>query len=118
MTEPTKEWIDNTNRDMAECVVEYIRSALEHFGVPRGTFTDDQFDTFVAMYNRRGNMITSLNTENHALHDRVREMEEVLITVANWPNPENHPQMQSMKVWASCVVDPGKVNMLKVLTSP
>lgn len=117
MEEPTKEWIDQTNRDMAECVLDYIKSALEHFGVPRGTFTDDQFDNFVALYNQRGDMIAALNGESTALRDRVATMENALVGVANWPNPDNHDQMQAMKVWAASVVDPSKVTMLRSLTN-
>lgn len=118
MQEPTKDWIDRTNRDMAECVLDYIKNALDHFGVPKGTFTDDQFDNFVSLYNRRGDMLTSLNKENNVLRDRIHDMEEVLVTIANWPNQEGHVQIRAMKAWAASVVDPTKVDAMKVLTTP
>jgi hypothetical protein len=117
MQEPSKEWVDRTNREMAECVLDYIRSALEHFGVPKGTFADDQFDNFVALYNQRGDMITAMNGETNALRDRISSMEGILVEIANWPNPENHPQMQAMKIWAASVIDPRKVTMLGSLTN-
>jgi hypothetical protein len=115
--QPSQEWIDAVNADMAMAALDYMRRGLSELGVPRGTFTDDQFDNFVAMYNRRGDLVTSVNSENNILRDRISNMEEVLVTVANWPNPDNHPQIQAMKVWAASVVDPTKVTMLKALTS-
>jgi len=116
MTKPSNEWIEGTNRDMAECLLDYIQQALENFGVPRTTFTDDQFDNFVAMYNRRGDMLSAVTKEAAVLRDQVASMEDMLATIANWPNPEDHVQMKAMKVWAASVVDPTRVNMLKALT--
>lgn len=118
MEQPTKEWVDQTNRDMAECVLAYIQQALEHFGVPRATFADDQFDNFMAMYNRRGDVITSKQEEIESLRAQVANLEDMLVTVANWPNPGNHEQMQAMKVWAASAVDPRKVKMFSSLTTP
>lgn len=113
--EPTKEWADRTNREMAKCVLDYIQKALAHFGVPRGTFADDQFDNFMAMYNRRGDMLTALTKEAGVLREQVTALEDMLVTIANWPNPEKHEQMQAMKVWAASVVDPRRVDHLKSL---
>jgi hypothetical protein len=115
--QPSQEWIDQVNADFAACMIDHIQTTLTKFGIPRGTFSDDQFNNFVAMYNRRGDMITSLQEEIASLRGQVSNMQEVLVTVANWPNGEDHPQIQAMKVWASSVVDPSKVNTLKVLTS-
>lgn len=117
MTELTEERINQINWEMAEAALAYIRSALSHFGVPPSTFADDQFDNFVAMYNRRGEMMALVDKENGILRDRLRAMEEVLVTVANWPNPDKHEAVQSMKVWAASVVDPYKVDMLRALTN-
>jgi len=116
--QPSHEWIDQVNQEMDRGVLDYIRSGLEHFGVPRGTFADDQFDNFVAMYNRRGDMLNSLNGEISSLRDRIGTMEDVLVSIANWPNQEMDPQIQAMKVWSASVVDPQKVTMLKGLTTP
>jgi len=116
--QPSQEWIDQVNADFAACLIDHIQKTLTEIGVPRSTWSDDQFNNFVAMYNRRGDMITSLQEEVASLRGQVSNMQEVLSTVANWPNGEDHPQIKAMKVWASTVVDPSRVNALKVLTSP
>lgn len=115
MEELSEERINQINWEMAEAVVDYIRSALKHFGVPESTFADDQFDNFVAMYNRRGDMVTSLTQENDILRQRIACMEDMLVTIANWPNRENHDQVRAMKVWAASVVDPKSVDFMKPL---
>lgn len=107
--------IRQINWEMAESALDYIRSALDHFGVPPSTFADDQFNNFLAMYNRRGDMITAMNKEADALRDQIRNMEEVLVSLANWPNRENHDQIRAMKVWAASVVDPRSVGFMKPL---
>lgn len=117
MRDPTPEQLDQINRDLADCVLDHIRRALEHFGVPRSDFTGDQFNNFVAMYNRRGDAITQLSQENQALRERVDSQSDLLVTIANWPNPDGHPQLQAVKVWAASVVDPSRVTALAALTS-
>ena len=111
----TEEKIKQVNWEMAECVVDYMKSALAEFGVPPSAYADDQLDNFIAMYNRRGNIITELNAENASLRARLSNLEDVLVTVANWPNREKHEQIQAMKIWAASVVDPERVTMLKEL---
>ncbi len=108
MQEHSDEWAATVNREMAECVLDYIKTALERFGVPRGTFTDDQFDNFVAMYNNRGRLISSLQS-------RIEAMDGVLVELSNWPNPDKNQQIHAMKIWAASVVDPSKVTMLSPL---
>lgn len=114
--ELSEDRIRQINWEMAEAIVDYMRSALKNFGVPESTFADDQFDNFVAMYNRRGDMVTILSQENDILRRRIASMEDMLVSIANWPNPSNHDQTKAMKVWAASVVDPARVNMLKSLT--
>ena len=46
--------IDQCNADMAQGALAAIRKLLDDYGIPRGTFADEQVQNLVGLYNRRG----------------------------------------------------------------
>ena len=87
----SKKYLKEIETDMSLCVLDSIQNTLNELNVPKGTFGDDQFFNFVAMYNNRGDIIGSLkmqleaktiseelaalNEQNNIMHNTLVELE-------------------------------------------
>lgn len=123
----SKKYFDKIDTDMAKgCFVSMIQM-LDLMGVPKGSYSDDRLYNFIVMYNKRGDLITSLTNELEALRNNQTDksifhlieqnkiLTEQLVELANWPIHTDNSTAKGMKVVAASVVDPNRVKILQAL---
>lgn len=126
----SKKYLAKIDADMARGAFDSMLQMLDQLGVPKGTFSDDQLLNFIAMYNNRGDVITSLQSQLESLRNKDidhtdesvahiiehnRSLTETLIELANWPIKDDNSVAKGMKAVAASMVDPSRVNSLQIL---
>lgn len=125
----SKKYLDEINDDMARGAFDSMLQMLDIMEVPKGTYSDDRLRNFVAMYTRRGEIVSTLSDTLESLRDknefidesyaRLQEynnrLVETLLELANWPIHGDNQTAKDMRIVASSVVDPAKVKFMQPL---